>query len=225
MAEHFADENPVPKVEEGTEPDRGRRALLAWLAVGGALTAAYGTLAAYMGRFLYPAKPPEKGWLYVVETRELPAGGAVVFETPAGATVNVTRQGAGSASTDFVALGSTCPHLGCQVHWESQNNRFFCPCHNGIFEPGGKAIGGPPGDAGMSLPKFPVKVEGGLLFMEVPMAELAMGPGRLLKNPQGPTGPGDVLRVSKRTPCPEDRPCGGSRPCREGQPCPGERSA
>lgn len=168
----------------------GRRAFLAWLGVGASLAAAYGTLAAYMGRFLYPAEPPSRGWLYVTETRELAPGGAVVFQTPSGAKVNVTRQGAGAATTDFVALGSTCPHLGCQVHWEGQNNRFFCPCHNGIFEPGGKAIGGPPGEAGQSLPKFPVKVEQGLLFMEVPLAELALGPGRVLRDQPVARGPG-----------------------------------
>ena len=162
-----------------------RRAVLAWLGVGASLAAAYGTLAAYMGRFLYPAAPPSRGWLYVVETRELAPGGAVVFQTPSGAKVNVTRQGGGTGTADFVALGSTCPHLGCQVHWEGQNNRFFCPCHNGIFVPGGKAIGGPPGEAGQSLPKFPVKVEQGLLFMEVPLAELALGPGRVLRDDPG----------------------------------------
>jgi Rieske Fe-S protein len=169
------------KEVESEKPSR--RAVLAWLGVGASLAAAYGTLAAFMGRFLYPAAPPSRGWLYVAETRELEPGGAVVFETPSGAKVNVTRQGGGSGTADFVALGSTCPHLGCQVHWEGQNSRFFCPCHNGIFEPGGKAIGGPPGDAGQSLPKFPVKVEKGLLFMEVPLAELALGPGRVLKGP------------------------------------------
>ena len=184
--------------ENTTSPDSGRRAVLAWLGVGGALAAAYGTLAAFMGRFLYPAKPQERGWLYVVETRELPPGGALVFQTPSGANVNVTHQGSGGEGTDFVALGSTCPHLGCQVHWEGQNNRFFCPCHNGILEPGGKAIGGPPGEAGLSLPKFPVKVEKGLLYMEVPLNELAMGSGRVLRGPRGPVGPG-------HDPCLQDR--------------------
>lgn len=170
--------------EEKTGSPASRRAVLAWLGMGGALAAAYGTLAAFMGRFLYPARPPDKGWLYVAQTGDLPVGGALVFETPAGAKVNVTHQGAGAATDDFVALGSTCPHLGCQVHWEPQNNRFFCPCHNGIFEPGGKAIGGPPGEAGQALPKFPLRVEQGLLFMEVPLAEVAMGAGKVLEAPR-----------------------------------------
>jgi Rieske Fe-S protein len=189
--------NEAREKEVESDPP-SRRAVLAWLGVGASLAAAYGTLAAFMGRFLYPAAPPARGWLYVTETRELEPGGAVVFETPSGAKVNVTRQGGGAGTADFVALGSTCPHLGCQVHWEGQNNRFFCPCHNGIFEPGGKAIGGPPGDAGQSLPKFPVKVEKGLLFMEVPLAELALGPGRVLKGP--PAGRGGECRGCQGSP-------------------------
>jgi len=189
-------------------PDSARRAALAWLGVGGALAAAYGTLAAFMGRFLYPAKPPERGWLYVTETRELPLGGALVFLTPTGASVNVTHQGSGHGSADYVALGSTCPHLGCQVHWEAQNNRFFCPCHNGIFQPDGKAIGGPPGEAGMWLPKFPVKVEGGLLYLEVPMGELAMGRGRVLPPRRGPQGPGHDPCLAEQPSCSD---CAGER--------------
>jgi Rieske Fe-S protein len=58
------------------------------------------------------------------------------------------------------------------VHWQAQNNRFFCPCHNGIFTPEGKGIGGPPGDAGQSLPRYPLRIENGLLMIEVPVEKL-----------------------------------------------------
>ena len=89
----------------------------------------------------------------------------------------------------FAALSSVCPHLGCQVHWQPQNDRFFCPCHNGVFAPDGTGIGGPPGDAGQSLPRYPLKLENGLLFIEVDRSEIAMGPGRVLEPPAVP-GPG-----------------------------------
>jgi len=82
-----------------------------------------------------------------------------------------------------------CPHLGCQVHWEPQNDRFFCPCHNGVFSPDGVATAGPPAEAGQSLLEYPLKVEGNLLFIEVAQSVLAKGPGRLEK-PCGPPGPG-----------------------------------
>jgi Rieske Fe-S protein len=135
------------------------------------LAAAYGTLAAFMGRFLYPARPPATGWMFVIEAARLTRGESLRYQTPVGATVNVTRSGAGESADDFIALSSVCPHLGCQVHWEPQNDRYFCPCHNGIFDPGGKATGGPPGDAGQSLPRFALRVERGLLFIEVPVDE------------------------------------------------------
>ena len=103
-----------------------------------------------------------------------------------------TRDG---GAEDFVALSSTCPHLGCQVRWESQNNRFFCPCHNGVFDPTGKGIGGPPGEAGQSLAQYPLKVEGGLLHIAVPTTRLADGRrSRRGENPRrrrdDPGGPG-----------------------------------
>ncbi|MBI4577262.1 MAG: Rieske 2Fe-2S domain-containing protein, partial [Planctomycetes bacterium] len=73
------------------------------------------------------------------------------------------------AVEDFLALSSTCPHLGCRVHWEVQNRRFFCPCHNGSFDAAGRATGGPPAEAGQSLPRYALRLEGGLLFIELPV--------------------------------------------------------
>ncbi len=163
---------PTP---EATEDQPSRR----WLNLGmmGALVAAYGTLAAYIARYLYPATPRPRAWLYVAEANSINAGEAVVFRTPTGEPVNVTRQGEGDDA--IVALSSTCPHLGCQVHWESQNDRFFCPCHNGVFDPSGVATEGPPAEAGQSLLQYPIKVEGGLLYIELPTDVIAMGPGRI----------------------------------------------
>ncbi|MCB1032678.1 MAG: ubiquinol-cytochrome c reductase iron-sulfur subunit [Acidobacteria bacterium] len=168
--ESYAPENPQ------------RRDALRWLptvALGGALTAAYGTFAGYVGRFLFPARPTDRGWLFVREVQGLDTGETLLYRLPNGNPVNITRRGETGSAEDFIALSSTCPHLGCQVHWEPQNDRFFCPCHNGIFTPEGKAIGGPPGEAGQSLPQYPLKVEGGLLFIQVPLEVADLGPGRL----------------------------------------------
>ena len=154
------------------------------------LTAAYGALAAMMGRFIHPSGPPAKGWMCVTRLARLAIGEALVFRTPSGATVNVARQGEGTHADAFIALSSTCPHLGCQVHWQAQENRFFCPCHNGIFSADGKGIGGPPGDAGQSLARYPLKVEEGLLYIEVDFDEIAMGWGEVIEPPAAPPGPG-----------------------------------
>ncbi|MFN0051452.1 MAG: ubiquinol-cytochrome c reductase iron-sulfur subunit [Planctomycetales bacterium] len=131
------------------------------------LAGGYGMLGALAGRYLYPARPPERRWLFVAELTRIGVGDAVSYQAPDGRKVAVTRLESQGTADDFIALSSVCPHLGCQVHWESQNRRFFCPCHNGAFDSQGMATKGPPRDAGQRLAKFPLKVEGGLLFIEV----------------------------------------------------------
>ena len=118
-------------------------------------------------------------------------GDSLLYRGPSGETINVTRQGSAGGAEDFIALSSTCPHLGCQVHWEAQNNHYFCPCHNGTFDAQGVGTGGPPGDANMELPRYPLKVEDGLLFIEVPVAQLAdSAEGEVLEETPGLQGPG-----------------------------------
>ncbi|MGQ0613375.1 MAG: ubiquinol-cytochrome c reductase iron-sulfur subunit [Planctomycetaceae bacterium] len=155
---------------------QGRRRFLgtaSGVVMAGGLIGGYGTFLGYAGRFLYPVGGEPLGWLYVAEAARIAPGASLTYRTPAGATVVIARQGSTGEAADFLALSSTCPHLGCQVHWESQNNRFFCPCHNGVFDPSGKGIGGPPGDAGQSLPRYPLRIERGLLYIEVPLRTLA----------------------------------------------------
>jgi Rieske Fe-S protein len=142
--------------------------------MAGGVVASYGTLIGMAGRYLYlyPAGTPAKAWLFITELKGMAPGGSLRYESPTGARIVVTRQGAGGTADDFIALSSVCPHLGCQVQWEPQNDRFYCPCHNGAFDPQGQAIQGPPAAAGQSLPRYPLKVEAGLLFIEVPVAGL-----------------------------------------------------
>lgn len=134
--------------------------------MAGGLAAGYGMFTHVAGRFLYPAAPPRKSWVFVARVADVPKGSSLQYIAPSGATIAVARrESAGDA--EFVALGSTCPHLGCQVHWEPQHARFFCPCHNGAFDSVGRPISGPPKDANQSLPSYPWKVENGLLYLEV----------------------------------------------------------
>jgi Rieske Fe-S protein len=138
-------------------------------AMAGGLAAGYGTFGAIATRYLYPAKSGETARLFVSDVASLEVGDSMVFTTPSGATASIARIAATGDASDFIALSSTCPHLGCKVHWEATANRFFCPCHNGAFDPSGKAIAGPPADAGQSLLRYPLAVEDGLLFIEVPV--------------------------------------------------------
>jgi cytochrome b6-f complex iron-sulfur subunit len=34
----------------------------------------------------------------------------------------------------FLAVSRRCPHLGCTVDWEPEQNRFRCPCHASTFD-------------------------------------------------------------------------------------------
>jgi Rieske Fe-S protein len=153
----------------------GRRGFLSRttsVAMVGGLAAGYGTFAGIAVRYLYPAHPTPTGWVFVGDVASMKVGESRLFVTPVGARAAIARRADAGTVDDFVALSSTCPHLGCQVHWEGQNNRFFCPCHNGAFDPSGKAIAGPPLDAGQSLPRYPLRIENGLLYVEVPLERL-----------------------------------------------------
>lgn len=164
-----------PPPDDEPPPVSGRRQFLTTfskVAMAGGLIAGYGTCAAFSARFFYPARPQPTTWQFVTEIARLDAGAALEYRAPDGAPVNIARRDQGSALGSFIALSSTCPHLGCRVHWEPQNSRFFCPCHNGVFTPEGKAIAGPPAAAGQSLPRYPLRIEGGLLYIQVPVATL-----------------------------------------------------
>lgn len=134
------------------------------------------------GRFLFPTSRGT-AWLFVTDVASLPPGQSIPFESPTGLKVTIKRSETATAPADvadFVALSSICPHLGCRVHWESHNNRFFCPCHNGKFDPQGQPTGGPPLAAGQQLPRYPLQPQHGLLFIEMPLDAVGAKPRILL---------------------------------------------
>jgi Rieske Fe-S protein len=42
------------------------------------------------------------------------------------------------------ALSATCTHLGCQVRWDNEGQKFRCPCHGGAYDAHGRVVEGPP---------------------------------------------------------------------------------
>jgi nitrite reductase/ring-hydroxylating ferredoxin subunit len=159
----------------------------------GGLATSYGACGAMGGRYLFPARSRALRWLYVARVDDLPVGGSTSWRSPTGERIAVARRTEAVTADAFIALSSTCPHLGCQVHWEHQNTRFFCPCHNGVFAPDGEATSGPPAEAGQSLPRYPLKVENGLLFIEAPIEGLASADTPVMRRDDGrgaPPGPG-----------------------------------
>jgi nitrite reductase/ring-hydroxylating ferredoxin subunit len=173
----------------------------------------YGGFAAISLRYLYPTNRDDRLWLFVIETNRMSVGESIRYRGPSGETINITRQARNGDGDDFIALSSVCPHLGCQVRWEAQNNRFYCPCHNGVFDPSGVATGGPPGEAGQSLSRYELRVENGLLNIAVPPNRLAgtEPKGEILAADDGIGGPG-------HDPCLSCQPKSNNRTARGGDP-------
>lgn len=63
---------------------------------------------------------------------------------------------------DYIALSNVCTHLGCRVRWISNQEQFFCPCHNATFDKDGKVVSGPPP---RPLDRYEVTVDNGQLFI------------------------------------------------------------
>ncbi len=48
---------------------------------------------------------------------------------------------------EVIVYNGHCTHLGCAYSWVTEGphrDSFFCPCHDGVFDPDGRVIGGPP---------------------------------------------------------------------------------
>ncbi|MGD9719909.1 MAG: ubiquinol-cytochrome c reductase iron-sulfur subunit [Pirellulales bacterium] len=165
--------DPGSASQASQSPDPERRDFLSTfstIAMAGGLAAGYGTFAALAVRYVFPTDD-ETPWLYVSPAAEIGPGESLVFESPVGVKVTIARRLDRKESVDpaeqFIALSSICPHLGCRVHWEPHNKRFFCPCHNGVFDPEGRPVSGPPKSAEQELSRYPLKVEGGLLYIAI----------------------------------------------------------
>jgi nitrite reductase/ring-hydroxylating ferredoxin subunit len=45
----------------------------------------------------------------------------------------------------FVAYSQRCTHLSCAVYYQPDQQRLYCPCHEGVFSPEtGDPVAGPP---------------------------------------------------------------------------------
>lgn len=126
-------------------------------------------------RLFGPARSSSQDWLYVCELGRLAPGESLTYLTPAGATVTVARRDAAPILDSFLAMSSTCPHVGCQVHWQTADCRFSCPCHSGALTPDGQVTQRCPAQGGQSLLRYPLKIEDGRLFLAVPSDARAPG--------------------------------------------------
>ena len=69
-------------------------------------------------------------------------GQAVYFEYPEPGDQAVLLR---LADGRLVAYSQKCTHLSCSVYYQSDRDRLFCPCHEGVFNPAtGDPVAGPP---------------------------------------------------------------------------------
>ena len=64
-------------------------------AMAAGLVGGYGALAAIAGRFLFPARPAPRRWMFVAETDRMAVGESLLYRGPSGETINVTRRSEG----------------------------------------------------------------------------------------------------------------------------------
>jgi menaquinol-cytochrome c reductase iron-sulfur subunit len=117
------------------------------------------------------AKTAEKSWSDVGKAGEFQATSAPVQRlvqieqldgwrrTVSQKPVYVARDSAGQ----LTVLSAICTHLGCTVPWVDKQNKFICPCHQAIFDPTGKLVGGP---APRGMDVLPIKIEEGVLKVQ-----------------------------------------------------------
>jgi nitrite reductase/ring-hydroxylating ferredoxin subunit len=78
----------------------------------------------------------------IVALDAVPVGGTHLFQYPTSSDPAILLR---TAADEVVGFSQKCTHLGCVVFFQSSENRWHCPCHEGNFEARtGAVISGPP---------------------------------------------------------------------------------
>jgi menaquinol-cytochrome c reductase iron-sulfur subunit len=108
-------------------------------------------------------------WLPLGSTSKIPRGVPTLFKTKVERStgwITITEVLSLYVLTynglDFTVMPNICTHLGCRVRWVADHQRFFCPCHEGVFDKEGNVVSGPPP---RPLDRYPVRTEGDQLLV------------------------------------------------------------
>lgn len=147
-----------------------RRKLLAWLVAGINLAVGAVVVGPVLGFLGSPlARKPKSTWVPVLDDGELAEG-----QTKEVSFVLNIQDGYAKVDRKYTvylhrypdrvaAFDPACTHLGCRIKWAEGKERYFCPCHGGVFDKEGKVVSGPPPH---SLDEHPVKVENGKIWVQ-----------------------------------------------------------
>jgi Rieske Fe-S protein len=114
-------------------------------------------------------KQQTETWVRLGPTSKVELGVPTLFtytvQTQTGWIENTEEVSVYVLTTDartYIAMSNICTHLGCRVRWITDQDKFFCPCHNGEFDIEGDVIAGPPP---RPLDRYDVKVENDQLYV------------------------------------------------------------
>ncbi len=143
--------------EENNPQSKSRRHFISKLLMGGGLFASSLLLIRHGLDYIFPSmeSPPMKK-LLIGRVDQIKLGEAKEVQVGE-STLYLIRNEDG-----YKVFSSVCTHLGCKVNWEAHRNRFYCPCHKGIFDVQGNVIEGPPP---RPLDEFKVEIDKNLVYM------------------------------------------------------------
>ena len=155
---------------ESKPPEVGRRKFMATaiVTIGAAISAAVGLPAiAYL---IGPAiQKKAEDWVRLAAINKVEAGSPTLFKATVERQtgwINAQEEVSAYIFTEdgqtFIAMSNICTHLGCRVRWIAEQDRFFCPCHNGVFSKDGAVVSGPPP---APLDRYETKIENDVLFI------------------------------------------------------------
>ena len=155
--------------EEKQISRRGFSSLAIW-AIGGLISAGLGIPA--IAYIISPAlrRSETQNWIRLGSATKVEPGVPTLFKAKnqrqTGWIVNeeeITAYVRTDNGRDFTAMSNICTHLGCRVRWIGEQERFFCPCHNGVFDRDGNVVSGPPP---RPLDRYQTQVEDGQLMIQ-----------------------------------------------------------
>ena len=141
------------------EEKQSRREFIKGLGIISTVVVAMGTFVYNSFSYLLPDRKEKTYHKYLVaKGNEIPVGKAKEINL-GGKPVFVVRLEEG-----YKVFSGVCTHLGCIVRWEENKSRFYCPCHQGIFNKQGEVTGGPPP---RPLDEYQVELDNNLVFIKV----------------------------------------------------------
>ncbi len=109
-------------------------------------------------RFISPIKKENLRRVFVLHLKDIDVNETKQLKDLQGRDFILVRTG----ENEVIALSTSCTHLGCKVFWQKDKNRFFCPCHDGVFDPQGNVVSGPPP---RPLDSYQVEITGENVFI------------------------------------------------------------